>query len=230
LHKFIAQQLEMLGVDEVKLLEITSVAGMQFAACLKAEVDEVDERCAELVSRDLFIRSCGIVEWPDGTVSGSYEFRHTLYQSALYERLPEARRVHLHRAIGERLERAYGAEAGAILAPALAEHFERARDRRRAVQYRRQAGEIAWRRGTYEEAVLHLRHALRLLASSAPAAAAEDCPPRRSVRPRLTALRRDAAADVERLYQRVCQLSARLNGTAALVILLSAALGSPLAN
>jgi DNA-binding winged helix-turn-helix (wHTH) protein len=230
LQQFIAQQLEMLDADEVKLLEIASVAGMQFAAatvaaCLKAEVNEVDERCAGLTSRDLFVRSRGIIEWPDGTVSGSYEFRHTLYQSALYDRLPEARRVHLHRAIGERMERAYGAEAGALLAPALAEHFERARDRRRAIQYRRQAGEIALRRGTLDEALFHLRRALRLLAPNAPAAAAEE-----SVRPRLPALRRSGAAEVERLYQRVCRLSAQLDGTATLAVLLPAALGGPLAD
>jgi predicted ATPase len=41
----------------------------------------------------------GLAEWPDGTVSGRYRFRHGLYQSVLYEQVGEARRVRLHNLI-----------------------------------------------------------------------------------------------------------------------------------
>ena len=72
--------------------------------------------------------------WPDGTVSGRYGFRHALYQQVLYQQIAEARRIRLHRQIGERLEAGYGERAKEI-APELAMHFERGRDYERAVRY-----------------------------------------------------------------------------------------------
>ena len=39
-------------------------------------------------------------EWPDGTFTASYEFRHALYQYVLYERRGETQRVRLHRLLG----------------------------------------------------------------------------------------------------------------------------------
>src|SRR4029450_12385540 len=42
-------------------------------------------------------------EWPDGTFTASYEFRHALYLYVLYERQGETQRVRLHRLLGERV-------------------------------------------------------------------------------------------------------------------------------
>ena len=57
-------------------------------------VDEVVEtQCASLAQRSLFLQAHGVEEWPDGTVTGRYGFRHTLYQQVVYERLPVGRRM-----------------------------------------------------------------------------------------------------------------------------------------
>src|SRR5581483_6883803 len=78
--------------------------------------------------------------------------RHTLYQEVLYTRLPEARRVRLHKGMGEWEEQAYGERARESAAE-LAAHFARGRDQARAALYLQQAGENALRRYAYREAL-----------------------------------------------------------------------------
>jgi predicted ATPase len=88
----IAQQFSRLDAEEQRLLEVASVAGVEFsAAALAAGADadlaEVEERCAALAARMSFLRDAGDDEWPDGTVSARFRFRHGLYREAVYARL-----------------------------------------------------------------------------------------------------------------------------------------------
>jgi predicted ATPase len=101
LRQMIEKQLERLTPQEQRLLEAASVAGVEFsaatlAAALAVEVEEVEEKCHALVRRDHFLRSSGVLEWPDGTVGTRYSFLHALYQEVLYERVTAAKRVRLH--------------------------------------------------------------------------------------------------------------------------------------
>src|SRR5262249_23704221 len=167
LQQLIERQIERLSPADQRVLEVASVAGGEFAAAsvaagLATEGEEVEERCMELTRRELFLRASGLGEWPDGTVAARYSFLHALYQEVLYERLPAGRRQRLHRQIGEREEAAYGERAREI-APELAGHFERGRDYRRAITYRRQAAENAARRGAHQEAIAHLQRGLSFL-------------------------------------------------------------------
>jgi adenylate cyclase len=100
-------------------------------------------------------------EWPDGTLAGRYRFVHALYQNVLYQRVPEPRRVRLHRRIAERKAAAFGAE-NAEIAAELAVHFEAARELSKALQHRVRAGDLAVRRHAEREAVEHYRRALAL--------------------------------------------------------------------
>ena len=80
-------------------------AGVEFSAAtvaagLAANVMQVDEQCATLVRRSQFLYARGEQTWPDGTVAGCYGFTHALYHEVLYRRLTAARRVYLHRQIG----------------------------------------------------------------------------------------------------------------------------------
>src|SRR4030095_2697857 len=79
-----------------------------------------------------------------------------------YERVPAGRRVWSHQRSGARQEAGYGAQAWEIAAE-LAEHFERGRETRRAVQYRWQAGRTALQRSAHQEAIVHLTKGLALL-------------------------------------------------------------------
>ncbi|MFB1486634.1 MAG: AAA family ATPase [Thiocapsa sp. C3-sup] len=168
LQQFIEVQIERLDTAEQQVLEAASVAGPVFTvAAVGAALDlseaAVEAVCEGLARREQLIAVRGPVEWPDGTLTEAYTFRHALYQEVLYWRIGSSRRVRLHRAIGARLEAGYGTE-GAALAVELAEHFERGHDDRRAARYHRLAGETALTRFAAEAAQVHLRRGLALLA------------------------------------------------------------------
>lgn len=167
LQQFIEVQIARLSATEQQVLEAASVAGLGFtvaavAAALALSEDGVEEVCEGLVRREQLIAGQGLVEWPDGTLSESYAFRHGLYQEVLYRRIGSGRRIRLHRAVGQRLEAGHGSEASE-LAVELAEHFAQGRDDRRAVRYHRLAGETALRRHAAQTAHAHLRRGLELL-------------------------------------------------------------------
>ena len=126
------------------------MVGIEFSAAAVAaglgqSVEEVEQRCEALVRQIRMLRAAGTAEWPDGTVAARYEFLHALYQSVLYERVSPARRIHLHKLIGEREEAAYGDRTREIAA-GLAVHFEQGRDYGRAVKYLEQAADNALQR------------------------------------------------------------------------------------
>jgi predicted ATPase/class 3 adenylate cyclase len=168
LRQLIERQIDRLHEAEQRMLEVASVAGVEFtaaavAAGLQFTVDEVEEGCEKLARRGQLIHEQGVEEWPDGTVGSRYRFLHALYQNVLYERTAPGRRVRLHKQIGERREAAFGERAGEI-ATELAVHFEKGREMRRAISYLERAGRNALQRSANTEAVRHLTHALTLLA------------------------------------------------------------------
>ncbi|MBI3797379.1 MAG: AAA family ATPase [Deltaproteobacteria bacterium] len=80
----------------------------------------------------------------------------------IYEQIGEARRVRVHRQLGEWKAERYG-ERTAEIAGELAVHFTTGPDYRRAVQYYGQVSEVALRRSAYREASDHCRKGLDLL-------------------------------------------------------------------
>ncbi len=155
LIQMVEQQIEQLTVEEQHLLEAASVAGVEFtalavAAALEVDIVRVEEVCGELARHEQFVRFEGTSEWPDGSVSARFRFRQTFSRDVVYRRVTGARRVRLHRRIGESTESAYGQRTDEI-ASALAVHFECGRDFQRAVKYLRQAAETAWRLGAPQE-------------------------------------------------------------------------------
>ncbi|MBI3802044.1 MAG: AAA family ATPase, partial [Deltaproteobacteria bacterium] len=167
LQQMIEQRLAQVNPTARLILEVASVAGVEFSAAAVAVgaemvLEAVEEHCAELARREQFLRTSGTSEWPDRTVATRYSFQHALYQEVLYERLSAGRRRQVHQRIGEREEQAYGERAREIAAE-LAVHFEQGRDYRRAVQYLQQAGENATQRSAHVETISHLTKALELL-------------------------------------------------------------------
>ena len=165
----IETQLVRLAPDQLDALEAASLVGTEFAAAavcaaLDWTVSDTEAILETLARCAQFIEPCGLAEWPDGTVSGRYVFRHALHRDVLRERRGAARRARLHRRIGERLSAAFG--TGCVdVAAELANHFEAARDARRAAGHRRQAADKALRCFAYREALAHADQGLELLAS-----------------------------------------------------------------
>jgi Cdc6-like AAA superfamily ATPase len=84
---------------------------------------------------------------------GRLRFSHSLIRDVLYDELPSARRIRLHRDIGEALERVYQEPESHLTE--LAHHFVAAApagDVEKAIDYARRAGERAVRLLAYEEA------------------------------------------------------------------------------
>ena len=113
LRQLIDRQLERLPGPEQRLLEVASVAGVEFAAAevaagLPTDSEEVEAQCERLARTGQWVRETGVAEWPDGTLSGRYSFLHAVHHEVVYARLAEGSRVQLHRRIAERKETAYG--------------------------------------------------------------------------------------------------------------------------
>jgi predicted ATPase len=169
LRPFIERRLDALSDEDRELMEVASVVGVEFPAAAalaglphsgeEQDPERIEKRLEALVSHTNLIDSCGTTEWPDGSLTARYRFRHALYRDGLYEQIPAARRARLHRRVGERLQGAWGGDSHEI-AVVLADHFERGRDPENAAQYRRAAGEVALGRRAYREASQHLQAAL----------------------------------------------------------------------
>jgi predicted ATPase len=169
LRQLLMRRLESLKPEARRVLEVASVVGEVFtaaavAAGVQGSVEHIEEVCEGLAAPHHFLDDIGLTTWPDGTSTGSYRFRHALYQHVLYEGLGTTRRGQLHRRIGARLEAGYGARAGEIAAQ-LAVHYERGGEVEQAVRYLQQAADNATRRNAHHEAIATLRKGLVLLAT-----------------------------------------------------------------
>jgi DNA-binding winged helix-turn-helix (wHTH) protein/predicted ATPase len=167
LQQLVEQQLSELSLEDQRMLEAGSVAGMQFSAAavaagLEEKADAAEAWCSTLARRGQFLQSTGIEEWSDGTAVGGYRFRHTLYQQVVYDRLPVGRRILLHGRIEARLEAGYR-ELAPERAAELATHFEQGREFGKALQYFRLAAEKALQRYAYQESVALLSRCLAVL-------------------------------------------------------------------
>jgi DNA-binding winged helix-turn-helix (wHTH) protein/tetratricopeptide (TPR) repeat protein len=169
LQTLIEQHVAQLSLHDQRLLEAASVAGVEFAAAAVAAglgqgEERVEARCTALAQQGRFLQACGRAEWPDGTVTACYRFRHALYQESVYRRLPAGRQTRWHARIGARLAQGFGAQAGDLVA-VVAMHCVRGRLLPQAVQYLRQAGAQALARSAPHEAMGYFEQALQALAS-----------------------------------------------------------------
>ncbi|HMF93370.1 MAG TPA: AAA family ATPase [Vicinamibacterales bacterium] len=166
LRQVIEAQLARLSTDERAVLEAASACGLDFSAvAVAAGLAVVDERAETyldgLARRGQFVTSLELAELPERRWSPRYQFVHSLHQETLYRSLPPGRRLRFHLRIAERLEQIYG-ERSADIASELAEHFEQARDDRRAISYLRSAAKNETRRFANREAAGWLDRALEL--------------------------------------------------------------------
>ena len=160
-------RLERLEPSSNEVLEAASLAGLEFSVAavghaLQRDRTEV-EMCLELLARQgLFLTPTELAEFPDGTLSMRYRFRHALYRDVLRRRVPPARRVLWQRRLAQEGERTFGAEAESI-AGELAVHFEQGREFAKCVHYASIAADRAARRFANEEALDFLELVARSL-------------------------------------------------------------------
>jgi DNA-binding winged helix-turn-helix (wHTH) protein/tetratricopeptide (TPR) repeat protein len=218
LRPLLEQRLENVPVELQQVLEVASVVGVEFAAAavaagLGAELAQTEEQCEALVHHHMF-QSGGLIPWPDGTMTVRYAFAHALYQQIAYTRLSMARRVRLHRRIGERLEQAYAPLARENAAE-LAEHFVRGQDTPRALQYLQQAAETAAQRYAPHAVISPLTRAMALLATlpETPQRTQQELDLQIALGSALIATKGRAAPEVEQTYTRARALCTQVGET-----------------
>lgn len=166
------QMLEMdisrgLSEEEQRALEAASVSGISFLAEVSASAAEMkperlEELCDMLAHRGQLVRSMGLLELPEGTVTHKYRFVHALYHEVFYRRIAAGRRARLHKRTAESLELHFKAELREAAAK-LALHFEEGFDWPKAIRYLLLAAENEGKRFAYREALPVLEHALELV-------------------------------------------------------------------
>lgn len=155
LRQVIRQRVALLSEPARQTLDVAAVAGPQFSLALVEQVQGDDAGGLDALDEAL---SAGVLV---DAGSGHYSFVHALVRKTIYEQLSSARRMRLHRRLGEALERLPEAETHA---EALAHHFaEAAADGQaeKAATYALAAGHGAAARLGYEEAVAHYERGLR---------------------------------------------------------------------
>jgi DNA-binding winged helix-turn-helix (wHTH) protein len=222
-QQLIAKQIEGLSKEVQQLLEVASVVGMTFtasevAAVANCTLETTEAVYDELANQGRFLEVQGLAEWPDGSITVRYHFRHALYQQELYHRSGLAQRVRWHRQLGEHFATIYG-ERTQEIADELAFHFERGRDYRRAVLFCEQAGKQALQQGAYQKALGHGQAGITLL-TQLPATAERDqleLRLRQLVSMALAASRGFTDNELEDNLQRARQLCRKLADETALV-------------
>ncbi|HTU48417.1 MAG TPA: AAA family ATPase [Bryobacteraceae bacterium] len=159
LRQFIETQLVRLPIEQQRILEAASVAGISFktevvAPAMNLDASKFEEVCQEQSRHFHVLRPA--------KPPASYEFVHSLYRDVLYQRQPPARRAHLHRQIGKRLEVLFADRLSEVAAQ-LAHHFELGSDWVRAARNLELAAQNAARRFAHQEAAAILEHALAVL-------------------------------------------------------------------
>jgi hypothetical protein len=166
-REVVGRRLCRLGVQTNQVLELAAVAGLQLDVPVLAAAHGVapDELLVALDDA----AAAGLVRY--GSI-GRHRFAHALVRTTVYEGLPLARRVRLHRRIGESIERVHSHRLDEHLSD-LAHHFAQATvggDASKAVDYSTRAGDRALAQLAHDEAASYYRQAIDLLdAVEAPA-------------------------------------------------------------
>jgi len=217
LRQLALQRIQQLAPEERRALDAASVVGTEFSVAAVAAATDVtpatvEELCVTLAARTDLISARGVEAWPDGTVNGRYEFRHVLYREVLEDELSPMSRRQLHRAVGERLERAWEARSGEI-ATALAMHADAGGNAERAVRHHLIAAASAKARFASGEAIFHLRAGLERIRGlpETEARAQNELACVLDLCGALVATRGAAAADVGDVHGRALELADRLD-------------------
>ncbi len=152
LEGVITSRIDKMPPSHQLTLKVASVIGRVFALKelsaiypIKSELDELPEYLSNLEKQELTI-----LDTPDPEVS--YLFKHIITQEVAYNLLLFSQRRSLHRAIAEWYESSFMQDIIAYY-PVLAHHWKQADVPQKAIEYLEKSGELAFRNGTYREAI-----------------------------------------------------------------------------
>ncbi len=152
LEGVITSRIDKMPPSHQLTLKVASVIGRVFALKelsaiypIKSELDDLPEYLSNLEKQELTI-----LDTPDPEVS--YLFKHIITQEVAYNLLLFSQRRSLHRAIAEWYESSFMQDIISYY-PVLAHHWKQADVPQKAIEYLEKSGELAFRNGTYREAI-----------------------------------------------------------------------------
>ncbi len=154
-REVVLQRVGRLEPQARRLLRLAAVVGRRFDVALLAEASGLTQTA---VSRSLTAWLERRLVRPEVAASGQYDFSHDKIRAVLYEALPDVQRRQFHGQIGAALERLGGEETYALIA----DHYGRAGERAKALDYLILAAERALTLYAYEEALRSYDRALEL--------------------------------------------------------------------
>ncbi len=143
----------------VNHLRVAAIIGRSFDLPLLATVEE---REIEAIEECLLVAIRARLVHTDA--QGHFLFSHDKIRECLYIEVSTSRRRRLHERIGHELEVRYEQEHTMSMLANLAFHFAQSTDRVRGIHYSLLASRQAMKTAAYEEAMLHYRTTLELLA------------------------------------------------------------------
>ena len=162
LREVIRARLARMGEAADRAISLASVIGLDFELDVLREATRVPEDTL-LDLLDVATAAALVREHPEG--NSKYSFTHPLVQHLVYEGLGPARRARFHRIVGQAIEALYG-DRSADRAGALARHWLNATkvvDLAKAIDYSRQAGDVALSALAPDDALAYYLQALDLL-------------------------------------------------------------------
>jgi adenylate cyclase len=144
-----------------QVLRDASVIGLEFPARLLEEVERRLHGTPTTTPQLDRLVEVSMLEPRPATSEPTYAFTHIITQETIYNSLLHSQRPALHRTVAESLEFLYS-ESVMDQAEALAQHYDRARVRDRAMLYSVLAGNRARARFANYEAIEHYSRALQL--------------------------------------------------------------------
>ncbi len=174
IRTLIRRRLAGLASEAIGILRVAAVIGREFDLHVLQRTTRLSPtRLLDVIEEATAVGV--IAELP--STPRRYSFAHELVRETLYDDLPSARRLELHRKTGELLESVYGDDLEPHLSE-IARHFYVAAplgDAGHALDYLVRAGDQACVLFAYEEAAVHYRQALELLAQAGEASGERRC-------------------------------------------------------
>jgi adenylate cyclase len=155
LHSLIVSRVDALRQTEQLVVKVASVVGRLFDLQTLREVHPIPADIPHLeASLDRLVDSGILLEQTPTTFGRAYAFRHVLIQEATYELLSYHQRRGLHRDIANFLERHHTNDLQPHYAQ-LADHWERAEDPKKTIDFRLRAADAALQRYANDDVLMH---------------------------------------------------------------------------
>jgi serine/threonine protein kinase/tetratricopeptide (TPR) repeat protein len=156
----VIRRLEGLEPVARRLGDVAAVLGREVEVEMLAQLARAVEAVASETEFEEGLQRLQVRQVLESTGSGSVRFVHDKLREIAYENLSAERKLELHRACGDLLERLHlKDETLDAISATLAHHFERAGELERAITYLDRAGEAAHRMHANQEATRLLERA-----------------------------------------------------------------------